>query len=112
MFDIPQEATALDIIQAIDRWAWVAPVLQANDLWDILTALRGPDDDELSNKVKWVTTAVLRAQTLPRLASRAGALVNDQPLPRKEYMHAVDGHFQQHMEHGWTALMRQEENAQ
>lgn len=42
------------------------PGKESEELWDILTALRGPDDQD--NVVKEATTAVIRWQAFPRTA--------------------------------------------
>lgn len=66
--------TALEILKAIDNWA--ADNLgnyESKVLWDILTALRGPDSGD--SELKWNTTAIIRAYTLPILAT-GNAMVN------------------------------------
>jgi len=39
---------------------------EARDLWSVLTALRGPDNED--TELKWRTTAVIRAKAFPKAA--------------------------------------------
>jgi hypothetical protein len=49
------------------------------DLWDILTALRGPDDG--STGIKTNSTGYIRAKVLPKLSHAVGALLHNEDEP-------------------------------
>jgi hypothetical protein len=70
---IDNETTALELLRAIDSWAYAAPIKEANALWGYLTALRGPDSED--DNIKGTTTARIRGFALPHLARRVGAAV-------------------------------------
>lgn len=71
MLTIPPEATAKEVLKAVNTWADNAELKQAKQLWFILTALRGPDNG--SDNLKSATTALVRGYSLPDLARRGGA---------------------------------------
>ena len=48
----------------------VSHSLEAAELWDVLTALRGPDSGELGNKLR--TTVPIRVAAFPRTAAMPG----------------------------------------
>lgn len=105
---IPTNATALEILDAIDDWAQRGqaegyggsqehydatkdPDRQAYHLWVILSALRGPDNG--NDEVKRDTTEFIRALTVPHLcAGRAnvarGAFAT--PVTLKQLADGVD----------------------
>lgn len=63
-----QEASnAAEALDLIDEMLSGLPMPEAKALWDILTALRGPDsDDDEGEELKLRTTAILRANALPK----------------------------------------------
>lgn len=99
MIDIPLDATAIEVVAALEKWAvdtklavttaheefahgdpgafpaareqYARRVWEQGRLWNILAALRGPDSEDLK-EVKTDTTAVLREAVLPTLATHAG----------------------------------------
>lgn len=78
-FQIPVDATAVDIIAAIDTWSRANPGIYSEEnqparLWHFLTALRGPDSGDFSLKLE--TTAVIRKALLPHLADSSGAFTS------------------------------------
>jgi hypothetical protein len=58
------------ILNQIDNFLTTADRYQAQDLWSILTALRGPDSD--NDQIKYETTAVIRALAFPEAAKTTG----------------------------------------
>jgi predicted nucleic acid-binding Zn finger protein len=58
---VPVHAQIVDVKQLVDQIVTVlkGPKFEAKQLWDILTALRGPDDGNI--KLKEITTAAIRA---------------------------------------------------
>ena len=57
---------ARDVLKVMDRWSEGSTFLEIRDLWDILSALRGPDEYNLD--LKQETTCRIRARTVPNLA--------------------------------------------
>lgn len=73
MFTIPPDASALDIMRSIDSWADSSHGSdEAEKLWVLLTALRGPDSGD--EALKDVTTALIRGAVCHKLASRGGGI--------------------------------------
>lgn len=73
----------------------------AEELWRVLTALRGPDSDDMGIKV--TTTMVIRRAAFPKTAkeyqktrnSAGGAMYASDEQP---FVPAGDGHFRNHAE--------------
>jgi len=59
--------TAKEMLDVLDEFFVTAGEEQARNLWAVLSALRGPDDD--SYVLKNCTTEVVRAVAFPRLAA-------------------------------------------
>lgn len=55
-----KETTAKDILAMIDEWSLNASYPEKRNLWDILSALRGPDSD--NEELKERTTTVIRSK--------------------------------------------------
>jgi len=86
--NIPVNATALDILRALDLWAhavqekglymaWKERDVcekEVRKFWEYITAFRGPDSD--NTKLKYETTAVLRWLLVPHMADVCGAISN------------------------------------
>lgn len=68
---LTETSTAKDILEAIDKWAYeAASYTQAAALWDILSAIRGPDEPEKDpSDLKYMTTAVIRYKAFPHLSA-------------------------------------------
>jgi hypothetical protein len=56
------------VLDQIDDALTNLPVDEARDLWNILTALRGPDDPRIASE-KGVTTVVIRTHAFPKMAA-------------------------------------------
>jgi hypothetical protein len=123
-------ASVRKVIEGIAASEKDMSIAEKRDLWAILTALRGPDADaDDSSRLKWATTARLRAATLRYLASDVGAVVEwaeqdvDVAIVAARIMNAVDSyehsendtglaeggtyHFYAHMRNAATALARE-----
>lgn len=53
-----------EMLDKIDVFLSTAPIDEAQQLWDVLTALRGPDDDDPELKSR--TTTHIRAAAFPK----------------------------------------------
>ncbi len=81
------------------------PGSESRKLWAILTALRGPDDDD--EVVKSRTTSIIRARVLPHLSRAAGAFVNmSDPLPNPSDVNTPSTHFNNHIGTALSAIAR------
>lgn len=71
---ISRNATAREILDALDKWfteGWSNkddPQPEREALWDVLTALRGPDDSDVL--LKEHTTEIIRSHAFPLIAKR------------------------------------------
>ena len=102
--EIKPGTRALRILNIIDAWCAKAHAAEVQDLWNILTALRGPDSGNID--LKWRSTARIRAQVLPQGASRTGYGINPDGLTPQ----ADDSeHFGIHIQFAVEALERQRE---
>lgn len=75
------------------------------EIWDILTALRGPDSDSLEEKE--ATTCIIRSTVFGEKASRnIPALINDDNEDRKDRRESgfIHWHFTQHVKSAFKAL--------
>lgn len=103
--EIKAEATAKDILSAINVWASMPDAIGAEKiaLWDVLTALRGPDEND--NRQKGFTTAVIRRESVPALARHCGAMVAS---PEVGFVNSVSKwdrwHFEAHARSAARAL--------
>ena len=104
---IPKEATAREILAAIDQWAkdqlegsppysYFSEDTEICKLWAILTGQRGPDNGD--EALKDHTTAIVRAHSLYHLAIANGAVVNthDDGVTEKYSNLPVETHFIYH----------------
>ena len=80
--------TALEILQAIDEWSRGASDTDNRALWDVLTALRGPDDNDAQSKSQ--TTQIIRA-VVPHLAAANGAFYNMYPSTQEHFDALYEG---------------------
>lgn len=60
-------SSAREMLDAIDSFLVEAPVEEARSLWDVLTALRGPDNG--NDAVKDETTLPIRRTAFPKMAA-------------------------------------------
>jgi hypothetical protein len=65
VFVMEDSLTAREILDQIDKLLSEADMTIALEVWNVLSALRGPDVDAYSNKIKATTTAVIRCAALP-----------------------------------------------
>lgn len=94
---------AKDILKVMDTWAENMGVcVETGDLWNIISAMRGPDELGMMDYKHW-TTARVRSRTLPNLAGYWG---NTNPDGR-----AIDttnhNHFGAHVTDAARAIERQ-----
>jgi hypothetical protein len=90
----------------------------AKSLWDILTALRGPDNSDQTFSTKVATTCVIRSKSLPKTFNSHSTITknsfisaiaisnNDSPRSlksRSEFMYPY-GHFLSHAKNAFKAL--------
>ena len=68
--------TFRDILNDIDDWSVSAHFREVEKLWDVLTALRGPDSGDWNTKRE--TTVVIRAIALPKLYNSFQALLDSE----------------------------------
>ncbi len=94
---------AVDLCKVIDEWSKVRydtkvrydkGSIEHEKLWAILTALRGPDNEDGILKIN--TTAILRAFVLPQLAKINHAFVNDDLNDMKFIADGNLNHFKNH----------------
>lgn len=110
---ITEKSTAKDILKAIDDWAYEHPNEHPEifRLWDVLTALRGPDFVG-DHGLKHQTTAIIRRFSVPSLAQGALATVNysDHHIVAYNAVKGMRGHFTDHIKKAITALEYMENN--
>lgn len=98
--------TAIEVLASIDLTAAELTFKEAQKLWNILCALRGPDDGDLELKLR--TTAIIRGAALPKLAARNNAYSNNIRESRPIYKCLPDPppetHFGWHIEAAAKAL--------
>ena len=116
--------TLRELLNEIDEFLW-QDIPRARGLWDILTALRGPDDEDLQD-LKLATTGVVRTLAFPKTSTRhcetggplKAAFAYNSPIrlgelagERKEmalptYYYSSD-HFRTHVARALSALERE-----
>lgn len=75
-FQIPKDATAMDILDAMDTWAANQDSRREPEkLWLVLTAARGPDSSDYDVKQEY--TVPIRSAVLYNLAQQGGADVEN-----------------------------------
>lgn len=70
---LDKDMTFRDVLSIIDQWSTKAACGEGRKLWLVLTALRGPDNNDCDLKAK--TTEIIRSKSLPNLALAGGAYV-------------------------------------
>ena len=75
--------TALEVMVELEAWAVQTPECSVEQLWHILTALRGPDFLDTGD-VKWNTTCRIRTAVCPHFATIASADVHWPGDPPKD----------------------------
>ena len=91
-----------EVLDSISKALRELPQAAAQDIWDILTALRGPDDED--EEVKQATTAVIRNAALGYLSvQRMGAVYNLEDVVRLSGEGRF-GHFASHVRRAAAAL--------
>jgi hypothetical protein len=113
--EISKDATAKEILDAIDGWAaaadnargWDTWPKEPTKLWDILSAMRGPDNGD--GRLKQATTAVLRGLVLPHLAGgradvAGGTLESVRKTVHYEASQRSDLHFLDHIQFAVNAI--------
>lgn len=74
-------------------------------LWDVLTALRGPDDNQNRMEIKEATTAVIRRSVLRIDQDKVLAMVQGDQLGNIPVRHDIPyGHFKTHARNAFYAL--------
>lgn len=74
----------------------------SSDLWHILTALRGPDNDNTSGLKEAATARIRGFIGLKPYNTSFGAIIQDTPLAdyrriqRDDYLSSANGHFRSH----------------
>lgn len=68
--DIPSTFSVTQVLSMLDNWCERTTHEQARRLWNILSALRGPDAATI--QLKQQTTSLIRAASLPQAAMRLG----------------------------------------
>ena len=101
---LPSTLTAKEVLILMDQWAKMASTAQTNKLWDVLTALRGPD--KVDAFVKKATTAVIRRAAVPNLTRRVGADISNKQWVDLDVLKGrnVESHFQGHIENAVRTL--------
>lgn len=101
--------TCEGVLEMLDRMACALDSTERSKLWDVLTALRGPDTPDVGRKS--VTTAVIRAKAFPLWMARGtnpGADTAGDYHPgeasRNEVCTTSSGHFQAHARRAFLAL--------
>jgi hypothetical protein len=100
---IDKGVTAKQILAGINEWARVRHEKNQDDkqtqaLWDVFSAIRGPDDDD--TELKYHTTAVIRMVALPHLAEGHGIR-----SARSEFVMPTEfTHFARHIHFAALAL--------
>lgn len=81
----------------------------SHQLWNILTALRGPDSNRDDDK--YASTCVIRAAALPKTFAKGkknipfGALMNYDSDIKADHRNAIlDGHFKDHAKKAFATL--------
>jgi hypothetical protein len=60
--------SAKEVLAALDEWAIQTDDLESKRLWDVLTALRGPDNEDTQMKLN--ATVPIRKRALPKWLAR------------------------------------------
>jgi len=101
--------TAKDFLFTLDTFfaepEKTVPEEEKRKVWDILTALRGPDDDN-HYLLKWATTAIIRARVFVRGRKRVGkwATINSEKMVIDLTRFTPQPHFHYHVLQAAKAL--------
>lgn len=94
--------TVSEVLDIIDTFLAEMDHVQSKQLWNILTALRGPDDDNTDTKLK--TTSPIRTAALPKTAlnsNKCGAIFR----AVDELVEPMGGsHFSRHIQYAKKSL--------
>lgn len=66
---VPKKFQAKEMLNKLDEFFAGAPKTEVQVIWDILSALRGPDSMDIHNKAK--STSVIRRAAFPKTAAIA-----------------------------------------
>jgi len=111
-FKIEQKTTAREILAAIDEWAISNCEGEPQHLWNILSALRGPDNESFEDKR--TKTAPIRSVVLPNLADKASARVDYvnqntyKTLGELSKLHDTQFHFNNHIRYAAQSILATE----
>ncbi len=101
---IPPDATLPDVFKAFETWATcqgyeVGGEFRSRHVWNILTALRGPDGQDPDNSLKYATTARIRNVVFPELASQVSATISLGQVADIDPVraHSTGAHFGRHV---------------
>lgn len=99
--------TAKQVLKEIDAMAAGMEPLEAKKLWDVLSALRGPDAE--LGYAKRATTEQIRRRSLPKLAGKFVAVAPNarevkEPWAVEARGEISAGHFRQHAYAAFDAL--------
>lgn len=92
------------LLKHLDEFFATADTESTREVWDVLTALRGPDNED--SRLKYDTTARIRSKAFPRLAMRnefedvARAIFStnlDRPEKPKGIPYSTHPHFLSHV---------------
>ncbi len=71
--------TAIGMCEVIDNWSVTVYGKESSALWDILSALRGPDflNNQENFDVKLRSTGIIRYKAFPKFSSRESVIINN-----------------------------------
>lgn len=101
-----------EVLDEVDDYLRTASTSNSVDLWTILSALRGPDDDLVddADELKAKTTAVIRREALPYSVNFTWPQADDEATLDTAMKAAEDSgfayHFKRHVEQAILALER------
>jgi len=98
--------TAIGMCEVIDTWSTQPLKGQESDLWDIMSAVRGPDqNDDYNSTIKRGSTGVIRSKAFPNLSKFVGVVINtaDKDINLQSTQPCGD-HFKYHILAAGTAL--------
>lgn len=96
--------TAREVLDLIDNFLLEGDSTETNKLWDVLSALRGPDSDDF--RLKDETTIHIRRAAFPRFSSTQNrwgdnktraVFTSDHPYVSPRTTSSASGHFCSHI---------------
>ena len=111
MSEIKKPMTMREMLDVLDAFFVEADPYDARCVWDVLTALRGPDDAKEHPLSKVRGTVHVRAAAFPRTAaipSRACLAdfnTGERPFTRKDFPQSFDGHLDHFARHIRLAML-------